>query len=155
MCKNPPHQELQSALIVVILYLLDVEERRKYIRPGYDLRILLSPITDEFDYQDVDKDLFWKNVMQSVILLLRSWSGIFYLNACGGFDSIVAALSLKSSKLHVCLFLFSITIIYTFSLSFSGSRKTNRKLFSMDCLKFLEFQLWNSRMQREKRMRLN
>eukprot|EP01091_Cochliopodium_minus_P019872 TRINITY_DN8493_c0_g1_i1.p1 TRINITY_DN8493_c0_g1~~TRINITY_DN8493_c0_g1_i1.p1 ORF type:complete len:1043 (+),score=302.66 TRINITY_DN8493_c0_g1_i1:43-3171(+) len=100
ICKNPPHVELQSALMVVVLYLLDVEERRNYIRPGYDFKILFSPLMDEFEYQDQDNLVVWKNVMQCIIYLLRSWTGILYLNECGGFKSIVAALSLNSPALH-------------------------------------------------------
>ena len=68
---------------------------------GDDLRILVAPLVDEFDYQDQDKVAIWKNVMQTLVSILKSWTGIFYLNAYGVFQSIVFALSLNSSALHV------------------------------------------------------
>lgn len=125
---DPPGEELLSVLATTVSYLLDDDTTRQYIFFPHDLKILLAPLTDTYDLvpegppQGAPKageappppppapggpgkeSAFtlkrWANCVRAIVLLVKSWSGVFALAAAGGFDSIVSALNLPSMNLH-------------------------------------------------------
>lgn len=75
LSEGPP--ALASLLIPAFLYIIDSPSTRKYLRPGQDLEIALSGITDAYS-RDSEHQQRLKDICRSIVCMLRTWSGLMY-----------------------------------------------------------------------------
>ncbi|KAI0304497.1 Rapamycin-insensitive companion of mTOR, N-term-domain-containing protein [Multifurca ochricompacta] len=75
LSEGPP--ALASLLNQAFLYIIDSPSTRKYFRPGKDLEIMLSGITDAYG-KDSDHQQRLKDICRSIVCMLRTWSGFMY-----------------------------------------------------------------------------
>ncbi|KAF8501078.1 Rapamycin-insensitive companion of mTOR, N-term-domain-containing protein, partial [Russula emetica] len=75
LSEGPP--ALASLLSPVLLYILDSPSTRKYFRPGKDLEIALSGVTDAYG-KDSEHQRRLKDICRSIVCMLRTWSGLMY-----------------------------------------------------------------------------
>lgn len=68
---------LSSLLIPVFLYIIDSPSTRRYLRPGQDLEIALSGVTDAYG-NDSEHHQRLKDICRSIVCMLRTWSGLMY-----------------------------------------------------------------------------
>ncbi|KYR02655.1 cytosolic regulator of adenylyl cyclase [Tieghemostelium lacteum] len=116
---DPFYQGIQESLIISILYILNEEKYRIYVRPKHDLEIILSPLTNSFTYnlkpkssssKDKEKEKEredelnmkkWQGSIKAVITLLKSWVGIISLSSDEqGLKSIVDGLRMPQLDLQ-------------------------------------------------------
>ncbi|KAK0549981.1 hypothetical protein OC846_002598 [Tilletia horrida] len=74
---GPP--EYAPSLVQIFLFLLDVPSTRQYLRPGLDLDIVLSPITDVPFRKSSIYEAEVRAGVKTISVILRSWSGLIYL----------------------------------------------------------------------------
>ncbi|KAE8201447.1 hypothetical protein CF335_g3739 [Tilletia laevis] len=75
---GPP--EYTPSLVQVLLFLMDMPSTRHYLRPGLDLEVALSPVTD---VPFKKPSLYEAEVLagvKTISVILRSWSGLLYLS---------------------------------------------------------------------------
>lgn len=75
LSEGPP--ALASLLSPVFLYILDSPSTRKHFRPGKDLEIALSGVTDAYG-KDSEHQRRLKDICRSIVCMLRTWSGLMY-----------------------------------------------------------------------------
>eukprot|EP01102_Stenamoeba_stenopodia_P001967 TRINITY_DN11778_c0_g1_i1.p2 TRINITY_DN11778_c0_g1~~TRINITY_DN11778_c0_g1_i1.p2 ORF type:complete len:1167 (-),score=309.88 TRINITY_DN11778_c0_g1_i1:109-3609(-) len=96
----PLNEGIQDALITAILYLLSDQSTRKYINPN-DIRLIVSPLTDVYNLEGGDKVERWRISKRAVVMMLKSWSGLFALATDPiGLKSIVEALRQPALELN-------------------------------------------------------
>jgi rapamycin-insensitive companion of mTOR len=64
-----------ESLAAALLFLLDVPQRRKYLRAGYDLDVMFTSFTDVLN----TNELILKQNSKAVACALKSWSGLMTL----------------------------------------------------------------------------
>lgn len=65
-----------ESLISAYLFLLDTPQRRKYMRPGYDIEVIFNVFTDLF----MSNETILKHNSKAISSALRTWPGIMYLS---------------------------------------------------------------------------
>jgi rapamycin-insensitive companion of mTOR len=70
--------EASESLITAFLYLLDTPERRRFIRPGYDLDIVFSSFTDSIPITGQEERL--KGNARTISTMLKTWPGLLTLS---------------------------------------------------------------------------
>ncbi|EGG19479.1 hypothetical protein DFA_00056 [Cavenderia fasciculata] len=114
---DPFYQGIQESLLISILYILNEEKTRVYVRNS-DLEIILSPLTNSLTLgvkikgmskekeKEKEKDdeinmKKWVGSNKAVVTLLKSWIGIISLASDEhGLKSIVDALKMPQLELH-------------------------------------------------------
>ena len=78
-----PVRDSYKHVLSVIICMLNCSRRRKYLRPGMDIEMLLSPFTDAISEERIrENDSSFarlKNAKTVILQLLRSWAGALYL----------------------------------------------------------------------------
>ncbi|KAE8226380.1 hypothetical protein CF319_g1021 [Tilletia indica] len=74
---GPP--EYSPTLVQVLLFLMEMPSTRQYLRPGLDLEVALSPVTDVPFKKTSLYEAEVSAGIKSVGVMLRSWSGLLYL----------------------------------------------------------------------------
>ncbi|EFA85310.1 cytosolic regulator of adenylyl cyclase [Heterostelium album PN500] len=115
---DPFYQGTQESLLIAILYILNEEKTRVYVRPTSDLEIILSPLTNSLTLgvkikgmskekekeKERDDELNmkkWNGSIKAVVTLLKSWIGIISLSSDEqGLKSIVEALKMPQIELN-------------------------------------------------------
>lgn len=112
---------MTEVLVHAIVYVLDVPGRRRYLRPGVELEMIIAPFTESGKGQNYEERL--KNSAKVVTLLLKSWAGVFLMcaNNMRAARSVVQALRLPMPETQV------ITALVDFSLHLRNTYC--RKLF--------------------------
>lgn len=75
LSEGPP--ALAALLSPAFLYIIDSPSTRKYLRPGQDLEIALSGVTDVYGKESEHQQRF-KDICRSIVCMLRTWSGLMY-----------------------------------------------------------------------------
>jgi rapamycin-insensitive companion of mTOR len=81
-----------ESLTAALLFMLDAPQRRKYVRPGYELDVLFAPYTDPLNASEA----ILKQNSKAISSAMKSWSGIMALSM---YD-FRPVRSLISSMLH-------------------------------------------------------
>ncbi|GAM19472.1 hypothetical protein SAMD00019534_026470 [Acytostelium subglobosum LB1] len=115
---DPFYHGTQESLLIAILYILNEERTRVFVRPTSDLEIILSPLTNSLTLgikikglskekekeKEKDDELNmkkWTGSIKAVITLLKSWIGIISLASDEqGLKSIVDALKMPQLELN-------------------------------------------------------
>jgi len=115
---DPFYQGIQESLLISILYILNEEKTRVYVRSKADLEIILSPLTNSFNLgvklkgvskekeKEKEKDdeiamKRWTASAKAVVTLIKSWVGIISLSSDEqGLKSIVDALRMPQLELQ-------------------------------------------------------
>ncbi|KAJ2956653.1 hypothetical protein NQZ79_g7530 [Umbelopsis isabellina] len=89
-------RNLVDVLVHSFIYMLDAPDTRCLLRPGVELEMIIAPFLDSHRGPNYEDKL--KNCAKVVTLLLKSWSGVFYMcaNQLRAARSVVQALSLPS-----------------------------------------------------------
>ncbi|KAM3580575.1 hypothetical protein VKS41_007236 [Umbelopsis sp. WA50703] len=89
-------RNLVDVLVHSFIYMLDAPVSRSLLRPGVELEMIIAPFLDSHRGPNYEDKL--KNCAKVVTLLLKSWSGVFYMcaNQLRAARSVVQALSLPS-----------------------------------------------------------
>lgn len=89
--------ELAPSVITLLLTLVDLPGTRKYFRPGFDLEVALSNLTEA--REDLDS---LQSTAQVASIMLRSWPGLFYLSLYQhrSIKSLVLALRVNSIEVQ-------------------------------------------------------
>jgi len=87
-----------ESLTAVITFLLDSPQRRKYLRSGYELEVLLTVFTDHF----LSNEAILKQNSKAIASALKSWSGLMSLSMYNfrAVRSIIASLILPNSSIR-------------------------------------------------------
>ncbi|KAL8371243.1 hypothetical protein RB595_001200 [Gaeumannomyces hyphopodioides] len=87
-----------ESLTGVLLYLLDSPQRRKYLRPGYELEVLFTVFTDQF----VANEKLLKQNSRAIATALKTWSGLLALSMYNfrAVRSLVGSLVLPSEPIR-------------------------------------------------------
>ncbi|KAF3770282.1 hypothetical protein M406DRAFT_33238 [Cryphonectria parasitica EP155] len=85
-----------ESLITAYLFLLDSPQKRKYLRPGYDLEVIFNVFTDAF----LSNETILKNNSKAISSALRTWPGIMYLSMYNfrAIRSLIASLMLPNQQ---------------------------------------------------------
>ena len=85
--------ELAPTITSLLLTLVDLPGTRKYFRPGFDLEVALSSFTEA---REEEESL--QSTSQVVSVMIRSWSGLFYLSLYNrrSIKSLILALRVNS-----------------------------------------------------------
>jgi len=75
LSEGPP--ALASLLIPAFLYIIDSPSTRKHLRPGKDLEVALSGVTDAYG-KDSEHQQRLKDICRTIVCMLRTWSGLMY-----------------------------------------------------------------------------
>ncbi|UZJ53770.1 hypothetical protein CBS101457_003090 [Exobasidium rhododendri] len=89
--------ELAPTIASLLLTLVDLPGTRKYFRPGFDLEVALSSFTEARE-----DEASLRSTSQVVSIMLRSWSGLFYLSLYDrrSIKSLILALRANSSQIQ-------------------------------------------------------
>lgn len=95
---DPRCEELAPSLTFSMLYLLDKEATRRYLRPSLDLEKLICVFTNTDAPDDNNKEALKKNSTEALVILMRSWTGILMLSSDEfGLRSVIDLLKLPES----------------------------------------------------------
>ncbi|PSR79911.1 cytosolic regulator pianissimo [Coniella lustricola] len=85
-----------ESLISAYLLLLDSPQKRKYLRPGYDLEVIFNVFTDAF----LSNETILKHNSKAISSALRTWPGIMYLSMYNfrAIRSLIASLMLPNQQ---------------------------------------------------------
>jgi rapamycin-insensitive companion of mTOR len=96
-------RSLVDVLVHAFTYILDAPSTRCLLRPGVELEMIISPFLDTNRGPNYEERL--QNSCKVITLLLKSWSGVFYMcaNDLRAARSVVQALRLPSedSKVNI------------------------------------------------------
>eukprot|EP00004_Rigifila_ramosa_P013527 TRINITY_DN3004_c0_g1_i1.p1 TRINITY_DN3004_c0_g1~~TRINITY_DN3004_c0_g1_i1.p1 ORF type:complete len:1085 (-),score=258.97 TRINITY_DN3004_c0_g1_i1:103-3207(-) len=96
---EPVGQEIMDSLVLTILYVLNDENTRSYVRKDLELEVILSPFTDPFVQEGTERETRLGAARSAVVSMMRSWSGILCMSADEyGLHTLVHALSLPSKE---------------------------------------------------------
>lgn len=89
-------KELCSTIIHVLIFLLDNEETRCFLRPNVELDMIISSFTDAYSKTAGHEDRLHSS-SHAIVSLLRTWAGIVYLcvENKSALKSLVDALCLQ------------------------------------------------------------
>lgn len=89
--------DIQPELLTIMLYLADMPSTRRFLRPSYDLVTCISGFTDARESVD-----HLRNTSLAVSMLIRSWSGIFFmcLENQSAIKSIIGALKVNPPSIQ-------------------------------------------------------
>ena len=95
-------KELSDCLLLTVLYLLDQEKTRSFLRPSVELENLVSTFTDAYTKGPGQEEKL-SQCGKATLSLLRSWTGLIYLclNDRKCIQSVVEALRLPNEELRV------------------------------------------------------
>ncbi|KUI56959.1 Protein ste16 [Cytospora mali] len=65
-----------ESLVSAFLFLLDSPQKRRYLRPGYDVEVIFNVFTDVF----LSNDSILKQNSKAIASALKTWSGLMYLS---------------------------------------------------------------------------
>ncbi|CAK7268001.1 hypothetical protein SEPCBS119000_002838 [Sporothrix epigloea] len=87
-----------ESLTSAILFLLDAPQRRKYLRPGYELEVLFAPFTDHY----ISTDAILKQNAKAISSALKTWSGIMTLSMYDfrAIRSLIASLTMPNTSVR-------------------------------------------------------
>lgn len=99
--------EGSESLTAAFLFLLDVPQKRKYLRSGYELEVLFTPFTDSL----FAKESILKQNSKAISYALRSWPGLMTLSMYNfrAIKSLVSCLMLPNSAIRETV----IDLLYT------------------------------------------
>ncbi|KAI9140964.1 Rapamycin-insensitive companion of mTOR, N-term-domain-containing protein [Paraphysoderma sedebokerense] len=102
LIESPP--ELTEFVALTILYLVDKEAMRMYIRPGVELEMIISTFTDAYSRGPAFEERLVA-CSRAVLYLLKHWTGVIYLclDDKRAIKSIVDALRLPFEEIRKCL----------------------------------------------------
>ncbi|CAN8096852.1 unnamed protein product [Discula destructiva] len=85
-----------ESLISAFLFLLDTPQKRKYIRPGYDVEVIFNVFTDVF----MSNETILKHNSKAISTALRTWPGLMYLSMYNfrAIKSLVSSLMLPNQQ---------------------------------------------------------
>lgn len=85
-----------ESLISAYLFLLDSPQKRKYLRPGYDLEVIFNVFTDVF----LSNETILKHNSKAISSALRTWPGLMYLSMYNfrAIRSLIASLMLPNQQ---------------------------------------------------------
>lgn len=85
-----------ESLISAYLFLLDSPQKRKYLRPGYDLEVIFNVFTDVF----LSNETILKHNAKAISSALRTWPGLMYLSMYNfrAIRSLIASLMLPNQQ---------------------------------------------------------
>lgn len=85
-----------ESLISAYLFLLDSPQKRKFLRPGYDLEVIFNVFTDVF----LSNEVILKNNAKAISSALRTWPGLMYLSMYNfrAIRSLIASLMLPNQQ---------------------------------------------------------
>eukprot|EP00002_Diphylleia_rotans_P005434 TRINITY_DN1456_c0_g1_i3.p1 TRINITY_DN1456_c0_g1~~TRINITY_DN1456_c0_g1_i3.p1 ORF type:complete len:936 (-),score=158.70 TRINITY_DN1456_c0_g1_i3:822-3629(-) len=96
---DPAGQEIIDSLVLTILYILNDENTRCFVRPQLELEVILAPFTEPFFQEGPDRDARLNASRIAVITMMKSWTGIICLSSDQhGLRTIVEALRLPSKE---------------------------------------------------------
>ncbi|ROV90323.1 hypothetical protein VSDG_08150 [Cytospora chrysosperma] len=83
-----------DSLISAFLFLLDCPQRRRYLRPGYDVEVIFNIFTDVF----LSNDSILKQNSKAIASALKTWSGLMYLSMYNfrAIKSLISSLMLPN-----------------------------------------------------------
>ncbi|KAI9257881.1 Rapamycin-insensitive companion of mTOR, middle domain-containing protein [Sporodiniella umbellata] len=89
---------ISEILIQSVLYVLDKPDTRCYLRPGVELETIIAPFTESSKGTNFEERL--KNSVKMVVILVKSWAGLFYMSANNmrAARSVVQALRMPSPE---------------------------------------------------------
>jgi hypothetical protein len=101
---------IQESLVLALIYLLNEEETRKYVRSYLDIGMILAPITDNFGSKEPnptlekEKEKKWSASIKALTIMLRSWTGLIILSSHPlSLKTLVDAFKLPCTELHVTI----------------------------------------------------
>ncbi|GAB5362804.1 hypothetical protein AAMO2058_000830100 [Amorphochlora amoebiformis] len=95
---DPSCGDIAGQLTMTLLYLLDQESTRRYIRPSVHIQHILSVFTDTESPETQEKEARRVASAKALMIIMRSWTGIFILASDKvGLRSLVDILSLPAS----------------------------------------------------------
>lgn len=90
--------DIAGSLTLTLLFLLDQDNTRQYIRPGLDIAKLLSVFTDMETANSPEKEARRAAAHKALVTMMRSWTGILSLTSDpNGLRSLVQLLGLPPS----------------------------------------------------------
>ena len=117
--------EASESLTAAFVFLLDAPQRRKYLRPGYELEILFTAFTDSL----FARETILKQNSKAIAHALKSWPGLMTLSMYNfrAIRSLVSSLMLPNPTIRetVIDLLFSLLRIKspTWATSFMAGRR--------------------------------
>lgn len=91
-------QDIAGSLTLTLLFLLDQDSMRRYLRPSVDILKLLSVFTDTNSSNSPEKEAKRAAAHKALVTIMRSWTGILCLSSDpNGLRSLVQLLGLPSS----------------------------------------------------------
>lgn len=83
-----------DSLISAFLFLLDCPQRRRFLRPGYDVEVIFNVFTDVF----LSNDSILKQNSKAIASALKTWSGLMYLSMYNfrAIKSLISSLMLPN-----------------------------------------------------------
>jgi rapamycin-insensitive companion of mTOR len=78
---DPTCRDVASSLSLTLLYLMDHDATRRFLRPQQDLLSLLAVFTDTATAANDDKEATRSCAHRSLITIMRSWPGILCLTS--------------------------------------------------------------------------
>ncbi|KAN0062384.1 hypothetical protein ACQY0O_005266 [Thecaphora frezii] len=90
--------DFAPALVQTFLYLIDMPGTRNFLRPGVDLEVALSGLTENVPLKPVAYEARLNSTAKVVSTMLRSWGGLLYMCMDGkrAVKSIVVALRVNA-----------------------------------------------------------
>jgi hypothetical protein len=87
-----------ESLTSAFLFLLDAPQRRKYLRPGYELEVLFTSFTDVFS----SNERILKQNSKAIASALKSWSGLMSLSMFNfrAIKSLIASVMLPNGPIR-------------------------------------------------------
>ena len=71
--------DLAPALVQSFIYLLDMPGTREYLRPGVDLEVAISGLTESPAVKPVAYEALLRSAAKVVSVMVRSWGGLLYM----------------------------------------------------------------------------
>eukprot|EP01080_Neovahlkampfia_damariscottae_P011389 gene11389-4556_t len=95
---DPKFKVLSETLTDALLYVLDNQETRKYIRPKYDLQTIIAPFTQVYA-KDTGVQVQWEAGKIAICRMMRSWTGLICLcNESHAIRALANALKIPDSQ---------------------------------------------------------
>lgn len=69
-------KEIGETILFTMVYILDKEESRSYVRPSVEIEIILSHFTDVYGKGQAHEDKL-NNCAKAIVAFLRTWTGEF------------------------------------------------------------------------------
>ncbi len=142
-----PSPRMQEAMIAALLYLLDVDTRRKI--SGLNLRFLIAPYSDyhykhNIDVRETnntnstgssneDRELRLTCAKQALLSVLRSWPGLLHVISCNIFEDLIQVLVPCHMETRVIIFAFPYSFFHEYFYYFDTAYRRLCSSFSTLC----------------------